>query len=135
LTGIVKRIRELIQPAKYEWSELERSLRSRISQAVIAEAERNQELLQAAAQAHADGEDATDLVRQTTISSDLEGVGVKLVWVAIVDDVSKLPDEYVIRKPDMQKLKGYVAGFSGEAPMPLPGVRFVQDAPLRVRSN
>jgi hypothetical protein len=135
LTNIVKRIRELIKPAKYEWSELERALRSRISQTVIAEAERNQELLQAAAQAHADGEDATELVRQTTVSTDLAGVGVKLIWVAIVDDVSKLPDEYVIRKPDMQKLKSYVAGFSGEAPMPLPGVRFVQDAPLRVRSN
>lgn len=132
LVAIVKRIRDLIAPAKKSWTEAESLLREKLSKAAVEESQRNQRLLDEAAEAHTHGLGVGEHLEQMTTVTDFEGVSVKLVWVVVVDDLSALPDDYVIRQPDLKKLKAYAAGFEGKEPDPLPGVRFVQDAPLRV---
>lgn len=132
LVAIVKRVRALIAPAKQTWTDAESKLRQLLNDAAVAEAKRNQQLVLEAADAHAQGADVTEHLAQMTTSTDLEGVSVRLVWVAVVDDLGQLPDEYVIRQPDLKKLGDYAKSFEGGEPDPVPGVRFLQQAPLRV---
>jgi hypothetical protein len=132
LLGIVKRIRELIAPARQAWTDAESLLREKLSKAAVEESQRNQRLVEEAAEAHAQGQAVGEHLNRMTTATDLKGVGVKVVWVAVVDDLSALPEEYVVRQPDLKKLKEYAAGFEGKEPTPIPGVRFVQDAALRV---
>jgi hypothetical protein len=133
LKQVLKRIAELTAPTKKAMERAEGLLRGILSAAAVAEAKRNQELAAQAAQAHVAGQDATVATGQMTTSTDLEGVSVKIVWSPVVQDVSKLPEQYVERRPNLSKLKEYAASFEGREPDPLPGVSFVQDAPLRVR--
>lgn len=135
LKRILKRIGELTAPTKKAWEQAEGLLRGVLSAAALAEARRNQQLAEEAARAHAAGQDATVATGQMTTSTDLDGVGVRIVWSPVVQDVSKLPEEYVERRPNLTKLKQYAAGFEGREPDPLPGVSWVQDAPLRVRGT
>ncbi|MFQ5339920.1 MAG: hypothetical protein ACE5F6_00080 [Anaerolineae bacterium] len=135
LKQVLKRIAELTAPTKKAMEQAEGHLRGILSAAVVAEAKRNQELVDQAVEAHATGQDATVATGQMTTSTDLPGVSVKVIWNPIVQDIDKLPDEYVERRPNMAKLKKYVEGFDGREPYPLPGVSFVQDAPLRVRGT
>jgi hypothetical protein len=132
LVLIIKRVRELIAPAKTAWTEAESLLRQKLSKAAVEESERNQKLLDEASEAHSNGLGVGEHLGQMTTATDLEGVSVKVVWVAIVDDLSALPDDYVIRHPNLPRLKAYCASFVGKEPDPIAGVRFVQDAPLRV---
>jgi len=132
INNILNRVRELIAPAKKAWTDAESLLRTKLSDAAVAENQRNQQHILEAAKAHAEGQDVSEHLDKMTTSTDLEGVSVKVVWVAVVDDLSVLPDEYVIRQPDLKKLKKYVEGFDGKEPEPLAGVRFVQQAPSRV---
>jgi hypothetical protein len=135
LKGILRRIAELTAPSKKAWEEAEGLLRGVLRQAALAEAERNRQLAADAANAHAAGQDATVATGRMTTSTDLEGVTVRIIWTPLVQDVSQLPDEYVERRPNLAKLKEYAAGFEGREPDPLPGVSWVQDAPLRVRGS
>jgi len=134
LTAVIRRCRELLSPAKKGWEEIEGRLRGLLSQAALQEQQRNQELMDAAAKAHAEGTDVSAPVRSMTTSSDLFGVTVRFVWNVIVEDVSKIPEEYTTRSANVGKLKEYAAKFEGQEPTPLPGVKFVKDAPLRVQS-
>jgi hypothetical protein len=135
LKQILKRIGELTAPAKKAWELAEGTLRGIVTQAALAEAERNRQLAEQAAAAHAAGEDAATVVGRMTTSTDLQGTTVTFVWAAVVDDVSQLPEVYVERRPNVQKLKEYAASFQGREPAPLPGVSFIKDAPLRVRGK
>lgn len=130
LTAVVKRIRDVLAPAKKTWSDVEGTLRGKLTQAALNEAERNQKLMNEAAKA---GD--REVLSQMTTSSDLRGVSVKVIWRAVVADLSLLPDEYVVRLPDVAKLKLYVSSFDGAEPKPIPGVRFERDAATRVQSN
>lgn len=132
LTAILKRVRALMAPAKQAWMDAESLLRQKLSDAAVAEAQRNQQLVHEAAEAHAQGQSTAEHLERMTTATDLQGVSVRLVWVVVVDDLSQLPAEYILCQPDLKKLKEYAASFDGEPPAPLPGVRFVQQAPLRV---
>jgi hypothetical protein len=134
LNGLLRQFRALIAPAKQAWTEVEGLLRGMLSQAALDEAQRNRQIMDEAAQAHADGADGSAVVQQMTTSSDLHGVNVRFVWNVVVEDVSKLPDAYVTRSANILKLKEYAAGFEGAEPEALPGVKFVKEAPLRVQS-
>jgi hypothetical protein len=135
LKAVLKRIAELTAPSKKAWEQAEGLLRGLLSQAALAEQERNRKLAEEAAQAHAAGQNVTVTVGQMTTSTDLQGITVRRIWNPVVQDVLKLPDEYVERRPNMLKLREYAASFKGSEPTPLPGVSFVQDAPLSVRGT
>lgn len=135
LKQILKKVAELTAPTKKAMETAEGLLRGVLSAAAVAEAQRNQQLAAEAATAHASGGDATVATGQMTTSTDLQGVSVRIVWNPIVKDAAKLPEEYIERRPNMLKLKEYAASFKGREPTPIPGVSFVQDAPLRVRGT
>lgn len=132
---LLKQISDMTTPAKKAWEQVEGTLRGIVSAAALAEAERNRKLAQQAAEAHAEGSDAVALLGRMTTATDLQGTSVKIVWVAVVEDASKLPDAYIERRVNQQALKAYADSFEGREPSPLPGVSFVQDAALRVRSR
>lgn len=132
---LLRQISDMTTPAKKAWEQVEGTLRGIVSAAALAEAERNRKLAQQAAEAHAEGSDAVALLGRMTTATDLQGTSVKIVWVAVVEDASKLPDAYIERRVNQQALKAYADSFEGREPAPLPGVSFVQDAALRVRSR
>lgn len=135
LTTVIRRIRDLVSPAKRKWAEAELALRKALTDAVLVEEQRNKQLAVAAAKAHAEGGDATEAVSKMTTSTDLSGVSFKIVWRPVVKDVKLLPAEYTIVLPNEKMLKEYAASFGGEEPTALPGVVFERDAPPRVMSK
>ena len=117
------------------WLYAETELRGKLAKAALLEHDRNQQLMQEAARTHAEGGDVTPVMGQLTTSTDLDGVSIKIVWKATIQDVTLMPDEYVIRLPDNKKLKEYAASFEGAEPTAVPGVIFERDATTRVRGN
>jgi hypothetical protein len=135
VNAVAKRIRELLAPAKLLWTYAETELRGKLAKAALLEHDRNQKLMQEAARTHAEGGDVTPVMEQLTTSTDLDGVSIKIIWKATIQDVTLMPDEYVIRLPDNKKLKEYAASFEGAEPTAVPGVLFERDAPTRVQGR
>jgi hypothetical protein len=133
LATALSRIRELCKPAKQAWTDAEHLLRAHLEAAALQQVERNRAAqAEAAAQVEA-GADPTEALAKMIHTTNLEGVSLKLLWKAVVEDVQQLPDEYVIRIPNEKKLKEYCAAAEGE-PEPIPGVRFERAVGSRIQS-
>jgi len=135
LSGALAKVRELLKPAEQVWVDAEAILRAKTEAAALHEAERNRLAMQAASEAHAGGQDVSGALARLTTSSDLEGVTFKVFWKAIVEDVSLLPNEFVVRIPNQLKLKEHCAKAGDSEPEPIAGVRFEKDATSRVQSK
>jgi hypothetical protein len=136
ISTAVSRIRSIFRPTKQLWVDAQTILRAQLAAARLREDERNRKIMEDAASAHAVGDDRADL-SGLTVSTDLDGVSMKVLWKAVVDDVMLLPLEYVIRVPDVKKLKEYCAAAeaAGTEPEPIQGVRFERDVAMRVQSR
>lgn len=136
ISTALSRIRSIFRPTKQLWVDAQVLLRAQLAAARLREEDNNRRVMEEAASAHAAGDDRADL-SGLTVSTDLEGVSMKVLWKAVVDDVMLLPLEYVIRIPDAKKLKEYCAAAeaAGAEPEPIAGVRFERDVAMRVQSR
>jgi hypothetical protein len=136
ISTALSRIRGAFRPTKQLWVDAQAILRAQLAAARLREDENNRRVMEEVASAHAVGDDRADL-SGLTVSTDLDGVSMKVLWKAVVDDVMLLPLEYVIRIPDVKKLKEYCAAAEAEGaePEPIAGVRFERDVAMRVQSR
>jgi len=136
ISTALSRIRGIFRPTKQLWTDADALLRAHLAAARLREDENNRQVMEATASAHAAGDDLANLSR-LTVSTDLDGVSMKVLWKAVVDDVMLLPLEYVIRIPNAKKLKEYCAAAeaAGTEPEPIAGVRFERDVAMRVQSR
>jgi hypothetical protein len=126
LATAIARLRELVKPAKQGWTDAEHLLRAHLEAAALRQAEHNRAL-------------AVEVQSEETVgkllhTSDLSGVSLKLRWQAVVEDVSKLPDEFVTRIPNLKKLKEHCAAAGENEPEPIPGVRFERAVDSRIQA-
>jgi len=136
ISTALTRLRGIFRPTKQLWTDAQALLRAQLAAARLREDENNRKVMEDAASAHAAGDDRADL-SGLTVSTDLDGVSMKLLWKAVVEDAMLLPLEYVIRVPDVKKLKEYcgAAEAAGTEPAPIAGVRFERDVAMRVQSR
>jgi len=136
ISTALSRIRGIFRPTKQLWTDAQALLRAQLAAARLREDENNRKVMEDAASAHAAGDDRADL-SGLTVSTDIDGVSMKLLWKAVVEDAMLLPLEYVIRVPDAKKLKEYCAAAeaAGTEPEPIAGVRFERDVAMRVQSR
>jgi len=134
LATALSRIRDLFRPSKQAWVDAEAVLRAHLVAATLREEENNRKATAEAASAHATGGDATEALAKVITTSDIEGISLKVVWKAVVEDASKMPDEYIIRVPNLKMLKEHCSAAGDSEPGPIPGVRFERDVASRVQT-
>jgi hypothetical protein len=131
----IEKVRELFRPAKQYWADVEMLLKSKIAAMRMKEEQRNREALIAAAQAQQAGDQAGTqaALSQVTSVGDLKGISTRIKWKFEVVNAAEVPREYL--KIDEQKLREYCSRFKGDQkPHPVPGVRFIEDVPVSVRT-
>lgn len=134
ISTALARIRELIQPAKQVWVDVGAILRAHLEAAALKEEQRNKAAQAEANKLAAAGEDPTAALAQTTNTSDLAGVSLKIKWVAKVVNVSLMPEAFIVRVPNQKKLKEHCEAAEGE-PEPIPGVEFERDVASRIQAS
>lgn len=132
-SNVLTRIRDVFRPAKQAWSDAEHLLRAHLESAALRAKESNARAESEIRSALACGLDPSRAVNTMLHTSDLSNVRLKLKWVATVRDVSKLPDEYVVRLPNERKLKEYCSNVpEGQEPAPIAGVEFERAVDSRI---
>jgi hypothetical protein len=130
------RVRDLFRPAKQFWADVEILLKAKISAMRLQEEQRNKEALAAAAQAQQQGDEVgvqTALSQVTTVG-DLKGISTRIKWKFEVVNAAEVPRQYL--KVDDVKLREYCSKFKGEQrPHPIPGIKFIEDVPVSVRTK
>jgi hypothetical protein len=135
LATALARIRELTKPAKQAWADAGHLLRAHLEAAALQQAERNKSAAQDAEALVRSGEDPTAALERMTHTTDLSGVSLRLRWRAVVEDVSRLPEAYVIRIPNDKKLKEHCAEAGDDEPRAIPGVRFEREVASRILAS
>jgi hypothetical protein len=130
----LSRLRDIFKPAKRTWASVEDTLRASLVAAKTREVERNKQLMMEAADAHANGEDASEVLARVTSTAGISGVSMTLRWVAILVDANLLPDAYIVRVPNVKALKDHCTAAGGDEPGPIPGVRFELDVASRIQA-
>jgi hypothetical protein len=130
----MSRLRDIFKPAKRTWASVEDTLRASLVAAKTREVERNKQLMAEAADAHANGEDASEVLARVTSTAGISGISMTLRWVAILVDANLLPDAYIVRVPNVKALKDHCTAAGGDEPGPIPGVRFELDVASRIQA-
>ncbi len=138
LNLVVSRIRALLGPAEQSWADFEVLVRDKLSRHALLEAERTETAMAAAAAASAAGDEAGAAAAVATVTnvSELEGTSVSFFWNVEIEDIEKVPAEYLMpKRADISALKIYARERQKANEVPsVPGVKFVKDARPIVRS-
>lgn len=133
----LSRVQALFRPVEQHWADAELMQRRKIELWKAGEADHNERAMAAAAEAIAAGDDgaATAALAKITNTAELEGTTLTEVWDVEIEDVYKVPQEYLHPpRPDISALKIYARTEANEGRVPLvPGVKFVKSARSTVR--
>jgi hypothetical protein len=136
----LKKLRDLVNPYKNEVAGLIGAYAGLLGDYAIIKSERAAAALELAKEAAAEREHAVVVsalnLAQANAPQHKAGVSVRVFWRVGEVDLSKLPEEYVQRSPDMTKLSLLAEGTPDtENPPEIPGVTWERDTAQRVRTS
>lgn len=128
----LRSINDLFRAPKEALESLERTLKQKIAQ-YVADREAHNRALLAQAAASPTTEQAVETLATVAPVPVPQGVSIRYVWVAHVENADQVPRE--LCSPDHAKIKAYVASLPAGTPPSIPGLRFTQEPVVASRGR
>ena len=128
----LRSLNELFRAPKQALDDLERALKQKIAQ-YMADREAENRALLAQAAAAASAEQASEVIATLSPVVAPQGISVRYVWVAQIENPDAVPREFC--SPDPSKIKTYVAGLPAGTTPSVSGVKFTREPAVASRGR